>query len=210
MSDSSKDTTSSPSKVDVVVTDGFTGNVALKTMEGVARLIADALREEFTRNPLRKLGRARRASEPRRFAHPPRPETIQWRHHGRSGRHRDQEPRRRRPVRFSARHRGGGARGSQRRAGADRGTVGRPQRTLRRGSRMYSRIAGTGSLSAGKDSDQRGSRAAGRHQRRVDPHPHRHRAPPRRRPRTRPRPTSPSTPRGARWTPPRSAPRTSI
>ncbi len=43
-------------KVDVVVTDGFTGNVALKTMEGVARLITDALREEFTRNTARKLG----------------------------------------------------------------------------------------------------------------------------------------------------------
>ena len=43
-------------KVDVVVTDGFTGNVALKAMEGVARYITDALREEFTRNTLRKLG----------------------------------------------------------------------------------------------------------------------------------------------------------
>lgn len=43
-------------KVDVVVTDGFTGNVALKTMEGAARLIADTLREEFTRNVARKLG----------------------------------------------------------------------------------------------------------------------------------------------------------
>lgn len=43
-------------KVDVVVTDGFTGNVALKTMEGVARLITDALREEFTRSTVRKLG----------------------------------------------------------------------------------------------------------------------------------------------------------
>ena len=43
-------------KVDVVVTDGFTGNVALKAMEGAARLIADALREEFTRNIARKLG----------------------------------------------------------------------------------------------------------------------------------------------------------
>ena len=43
-------------KVDVVVTDGFTGNVALKTMEGAARLIADTLREEFTRNAARKLG----------------------------------------------------------------------------------------------------------------------------------------------------------
>jgi phosphate acyltransferase len=33
--------------VDVVVTDGFTGNVALKTMEGVAGLIANRLRQEF-------------------------------------------------------------------------------------------------------------------------------------------------------------------
>src|SRR5437879_11332404 len=32
--------------VDVVVTDGFTGNVALKTMEGVAGLIADRMRQE--------------------------------------------------------------------------------------------------------------------------------------------------------------------
>jgi glycerol-3-phosphate acyltransferase PlsX len=43
-------------KVDVVVTDGFTGNVALKAMEGAARLIADAMREEFTRTTLRRLG----------------------------------------------------------------------------------------------------------------------------------------------------------
>ena len=43
-------------KVDVVVTDGFTGNVALKTMEGAARLITDALREEFGRTNFRKLG----------------------------------------------------------------------------------------------------------------------------------------------------------
>jgi glycerol-3-phosphate acyltransferase PlsX len=33
--------------VDVVVTDGFTGNVALKTMEGAARLIANRMRQEF-------------------------------------------------------------------------------------------------------------------------------------------------------------------
>lgn len=34
-------------EVDVVVTDGFTGNVALKTMEGAARLIGNRMREEF-------------------------------------------------------------------------------------------------------------------------------------------------------------------
>ncbi|MBV6416113.1 MAG: Phosphate acyltransferase [Steroidobacteraceae bacterium] len=37
-------------EVDVVVTDGFTGNVALKSMEGLARLITDTLRAEFTRS----------------------------------------------------------------------------------------------------------------------------------------------------------------
>jgi phosphate acyltransferase len=42
--------------VDVVVTDGFTGNVSLKTMEGVARFIGGVMKEEFTRDPLRKLG----------------------------------------------------------------------------------------------------------------------------------------------------------
>jgi glycerol-3-phosphate acyltransferase PlsX len=38
------------------VTDGFTGNVALKTMEGLARFIGGAMKEEFTRSPLRKAG----------------------------------------------------------------------------------------------------------------------------------------------------------
>ena len=47
----------------MVVTDGFTGNVALKTMEGAARLIADTLREEFTRNPVAQARRARRAAD---------------------------------------------------------------------------------------------------------------------------------------------------
>jgi glycerol-3-phosphate acyltransferase PlsX len=43
-------------KVDVVVTDGFTGNIALKVMEGASRLITNAMREEFARSALRKLG----------------------------------------------------------------------------------------------------------------------------------------------------------
>src|SRR6185295_5816077 len=34
-------------KVDVVVTDGFTGNVALKTMEGFAEFLQDCLRSVF-------------------------------------------------------------------------------------------------------------------------------------------------------------------
>ena len=43
-------------RVDVVVTDGFTGNVALKAIEGAARLITDTLREELTRTTMRKVG----------------------------------------------------------------------------------------------------------------------------------------------------------
>jgi glycerol-3-phosphate acyltransferase PlsX len=39
---------------DVIVCDGFVGNVALKTSEGLALMLADYLREEFTRNPIRK------------------------------------------------------------------------------------------------------------------------------------------------------------
>ncbi len=39
-------------KVDVVVCDGFVGNVSLKTMEGVAKMIATMMREEFKRSIL--------------------------------------------------------------------------------------------------------------------------------------------------------------
>jgi glycerol-3-phosphate acyltransferase PlsX len=42
--------------VDVVVTDGFTGNVALKTMEGLATMLVSAAKTEYTRNPLRYIG----------------------------------------------------------------------------------------------------------------------------------------------------------
>jgi glycerol-3-phosphate acyltransferase PlsX len=61
---------------DVVVCDGFVGNVALKASEGVARMMAAALREEFTRNPLRRLaalaalpvlGAFRRRMDPGRY-----------------------------------------------------------------------------------------------------------------------------------------------
>lgn len=41
---------------DVVVTDGFTGNVALKTAEGTARLVAGWVREALTSDVLAKLG----------------------------------------------------------------------------------------------------------------------------------------------------------
>lgn len=63
-------------ELDVVVTDGFTGNVALKTMEGVAGLIGDRLKREFTADlPSKLAGLAARpvlkrvsgSLDPRRF-----------------------------------------------------------------------------------------------------------------------------------------------
>lgn len=42
--------------LDVAVTDGFTGNVVLKTSEGAGRFLADLLRREVMRSPLAKLG----------------------------------------------------------------------------------------------------------------------------------------------------------
>jgi len=41
--------------VDVAVCDGFVGNVALKTSEGVAKMIAHFMKDEFTRNWLTRL-----------------------------------------------------------------------------------------------------------------------------------------------------------
>jgi len=42
--------------VDVVVTEGFTGNIALKTAEGTARQIATLLRESMSRTLLARIG----------------------------------------------------------------------------------------------------------------------------------------------------------
>ncbi|PIE08105.1 MAG: phosphate acyltransferase [Rhodobacterales bacterium] len=43
-------------KADVIVTDGFTGNVALKTAEGTARLFKDFFGEAFRSTPFARLG----------------------------------------------------------------------------------------------------------------------------------------------------------
>lgn len=42
-------------KVDLIVTDGFVGNVALKSIEGAAKMIAVKLKETFSRNAFTKL-----------------------------------------------------------------------------------------------------------------------------------------------------------
>ena len=62
-------------KADVIVTDGFTGNVALKTGEGTAALIGNLLKEAFAYTPLSRLAsflavtslrRLRKRIDPRR------------------------------------------------------------------------------------------------------------------------------------------------
>lgn len=64
------------SDVDVVVCDGFVGNVALKTSEGVARMISDNIRAEFKRSWITRLrgfaalpvlNRFRNRIDPRRY-----------------------------------------------------------------------------------------------------------------------------------------------
>jgi glycerol-3-phosphate acyltransferase PlsX len=61
---------------DVVVCDGFVGNVALKSSEGLAQMVGGFVREEFTRSPLSRLmavsaypvlNRLRRRLDPRRY-----------------------------------------------------------------------------------------------------------------------------------------------
>lgn len=54
-------------KADVVVCDGFVGNVALKTSEGVAQMIGAFLRQELSRNWLTRLGALCMMSALRRF-----------------------------------------------------------------------------------------------------------------------------------------------
>jgi len=54
-------------KVDVVVCDGFVGNVALKTMEGTARFLAESMRAELTSGPVAKAGALLASSALKRF-----------------------------------------------------------------------------------------------------------------------------------------------
>ncbi|MDR0578231.1 MAG: phosphate acyltransferase PlsX [Candidatus Accumulibacter sp.] len=63
-------------EADVVVCDGFVGNVALKASEGLAQMLAVSLRQEFDRNLLTRLaalisrpviGRFKRRFDPRRY-----------------------------------------------------------------------------------------------------------------------------------------------
>ncbi len=55
--------------VDVVVCDGFVGNVALKTAEGLAQMMGEFLKEEFKRGPLGYVAAAVALPVLRRFKH---------------------------------------------------------------------------------------------------------------------------------------------
>ncbi|MEM8657541.1 MAG: phosphate acyltransferase PlsX [Pseudomonadota bacterium] len=46
----------SGTKVDIIVTDGFAGNIALKTAEGTAALVRDLLQDAFRHTPFSRLG----------------------------------------------------------------------------------------------------------------------------------------------------------
>ncbi|HWX10370.1 MAG TPA: phosphate acyltransferase PlsX [Gaiellaceae bacterium] len=61
---------------DVVVTDGFTGNVALKVTEGTIRTLLDALRQEITATPTGKLGGLLIRPAARRLRHRLDPDTY--------------------------------------------------------------------------------------------------------------------------------------
>ena len=56
-------------RVDVVVCDGFVGNVALKTSEGLARMLGQMIREEFGRSLLSRLAALAAMPVLRRFKH---------------------------------------------------------------------------------------------------------------------------------------------
>ncbi len=77
--------------VDVIVCDGFVGNVALKTSEGLALMLSDFLREEFTRNPLRKLAGGVRAAGNQGIQTASRPQALQRRDLDRPQGHRRQK-----------------------------------------------------------------------------------------------------------------------
>ena len=55
--------------VDIVVCDGFVGNVLLKTSEGLATMLGDFIKQEFTRGPYSKLAALVALPVLRRFKH---------------------------------------------------------------------------------------------------------------------------------------------
>ncbi len=85
---------------DVVVCDGFVGNVFLKTSEGLARMLAAYLQEEFKRNIFTKLVAAASPAGDQCFPAAGGPAASERRQPAGAARNRGQEPRLGRRVRF--------------------------------------------------------------------------------------------------------------
>lgn len=62
--------------VDVVVTDGFTGNVALKTAEGTARLVASYVKDALTSSTMSKIGAGLAGSGLKQLKHMMNPSRV--------------------------------------------------------------------------------------------------------------------------------------
>ena len=96
-------------KVDVIVTDGFTGNVALKTLEGTASYAAAQLREVLGGSRTARIGTLFQRREPARAVRAARLGDLRRRRAARAGGHRRDRARRgarrgarRRPARLAA------------------------------------------------------------------------------------------------------------
>ncbi len=88
---------------DVIVCDGFSGNIALKTIEGTARFVADLLRRAFQSSTRSKIGFLISRPATELLRPPPRRQHAQWRGLPGAQRHRREEPRQR--QRSRRRHR---------------------------------------------------------------------------------------------------------
>ncbi len=77
---------------DIVVCDGFVGNVMLKTAEGLASMLTQFIKEEFTRNAFTKLAALAALPVLNRFKTPRRPPPLQRRGAARPARPGVQEP----------------------------------------------------------------------------------------------------------------------
>ena len=87
---------------DIVVCDGFVGNVVLKTAEGLASMLSEFIQQEFTRNLFTKLAAVVALPVLKHFKAACRPPALQRRGAARPARSGLQEPRLGRRVRVRA------------------------------------------------------------------------------------------------------------
>ena len=158
---------------DIVVCDGFVGNVALKTSEGLAQMLAAYLREEFSRNLLTKLAGLvalpvinafKRRVDHRRYngASLLGLRGIVIKSHGSAD-----------AFAFAFAIRRAVRGGAQRRAGAHHRTHGGHTTRAQRERQLFPHRRHR-QLSSGKGADQSRSGGAGGYHRRMDLHAHRH------------------------------------